>query len=178
MIVSFFSSAKNIQPLSLATILFTFSLLPFSAFANGGDQRIVEGRYFINLSRAPFTPRAGTKTALLVSIADVQTGAPIREPLTANVYIYKQGDAPEGLPPLFEKKNIVVERGVFELPYTFEKPGLHEIFFDFSFASDPQKVYEPPDFLIDVQEPKTEARTGWMPFLLLGVSALFGLLVG
>ena len=35
--------------------------------ANGGDQRVVDGKYLINLSRAPFTPHIGDKVALLVA---------------------------------------------------------------------------------------------------------------
>jgi len=38
--------------------------MPVISFANGGDQRLVErGKYYINLSRAPFTPRVGVKTS-------------------------------------------------------------------------------------------------------------------
>ena len=34
------------------------------------------------------------------------------------------------------------DQRVLELKYTFESSGLHEIFFDFAFASNPQKIYE------------------------------------
>ena len=53
---------------------------------------------------------------------------------------------------LFEKEKIPVKGGILELPYTFTESGLHEIFFNFTLASSPQKIYEAPDFLLDVQK--------------------------
>lgn len=55
--------------LLIAIILFTALSTPLFSLANGGDQRLVDGtKYYINLSRAPFTPRVGVKTSILASI--------------------------------------------------------------------------------------------------------------
>ncbi|MDP3697153.1 MAG: hypothetical protein Q8R55_03930 [Candidatus Taylorbacteria bacterium] len=139
----------------LILLIFSF-IFPAITFANGGDQRIVENKYFISLSRAPFTPRVGVKTSFLASFFDIQKNKLIAEDLIVGVRIAKQGDVRNNI-FLFEKKDIIVQGGVLELPYTFTESGLHEIFFDFAFASNPQKIYEVPDFLIDVQ--KTSENT-------------------
>ncbi len=149
-------------------------LLPFTAFANGGDQRVKDG-YLVNLSRAPFTPIAGTKTAMLVSFVDLKTGVLIKEDIRVNVRI-SEGRGSETF--IHEKKDISVHGGVLEYPYLFENPGLHEVFFDFTFVNDPaQKIHELPDFLIDVQKQEKTVDTN---SLLLGVSlgAIVGLLAG
>lgn len=127
-------------------------LVPAFAFANGGDQRIVENKYFINLSRAPFTPRAGAKTSFLASFVDIQKDKLIAEDLIVRVKIAKQGGIGGKRTFIFEQDNIIVKGGVLELPYTFTDSGLHEMFFDFAFASSPEKNYEVPDFLLDVQK--------------------------
>lgn len=129
-------------------------LIPLLSLANGGDQRVVENKYFVNLSRAPFTPRVGVKTSFLPSFVDIQKDKLIAEDLIVRVRIAKLGGVGANKREfIFEKDNIPVRGGVLDgLSYTFNEPGLHEIFFDFTFISDPQKIYEVPDFLIDVQK--------------------------
>lgn len=120
--------------------------------ANGGDQRLVErGKYYINLSRAPFTPRIGIKTSFVASFFDVGANRLISKDLTVRVRISKLGDAPKGK-FVFEQDNIVVRGGVLEFSYIFNEVALHEIFFDFALTSNPEKIYEAPDFLLDVQK--------------------------
>lgn len=138
----------------ILTALFLFVLvLPLLVFANGGDQRVVEGKYLINLSRAPFTPRVGVKTAFLPSFFDIEKNKLITEDLIVKVRIAKLGGADKRT-FIFEQDNIQVHGGVLEnLSYIFKEPGLHEVFFDFAFAADPQKIYQAPDFLLDVQRP-------------------------
>ena len=134
-------------------------LIPTLLFANGGDQRVVEGTYLINLSRAPFTPRVGVKTSMLASFFDIQKNKLIAEDLIVKARIAKLGGERSKRQFVFEQDNIAVEGGVLELSYTFTDAGLHEIFFDFAFSSHPEKVYEAPDFLIDVQRsPKYGAK--------------------
>jgi len=162
-------SAKIALALSLAMTYAGFAL------ANGGDQRIVENKYFINLSRAPFTPRAGEKVEMLASFFDIQANRLVAEDLTVRARIAKLGG--EGSTKrtfLFEQDNIRVEGGVLELPYTFGEAGLHEVFFDFALASDPQKTYEAPDFLLDVQKP---ASKNTKPLLAIGMG-VGGIILG
>lgn len=134
-------------------VLLMSVLLPSTTFANGGDQRVVDG-YLVNLSRAPFTPIAGVKTALLASFVDLKTGKLIQEDMLISVRIAEGRGSRDFI---HEKKDIPVKGGVLEYSYTFENSGMHEIFFDFTFANDPaKKVHELPDFLIDVQKPVIE----------------------
>lgn len=137
-------------------VLFSVALaLPISVFANGGDQRIAEGQYLINLSRAPFTPRVGIETSLLASFVDLKTNKLVRDDLVARVRIAKLGGGSGKREFVFEKRDIRVNGGVTSFKHTFIESGLHEIFFDFVLASNPGKIYEAPDFLIDVQDKKS-----------------------
>lgn len=145
------------------------ALAPRLLFANGGDQRIVEGKYYINLSRAPFTPRAGDKVSMLASFVYLQTNKLVPEDLIVRIRIAKLGEAPKGN-FIFVQDNILVKGGVLELLYTFIDSGLHEIFFDFALASNPEKIYEAPDFLLDVQKPIVLQNSGR--------TALVGILAG
>lgn len=160
-------------------LLFFISLSLFNAnqsLANGGDQRIVEGKYLINLSRAPFTPRVGVKTSFLASFVDIQKNKLIGEDLILRIRISKLGEAPKGN-FIFEQKNVSVKGGVLDFPYTFIDTGLHEIFFDFAFASNPQQAYHAPDFLIDVQEPRNEYTINKILLAVFG-SFTIGLMTG
>lgn len=160
-------------------ILFFIALLlgalPLFSLANGGDQRVVEGKYLINLSRAPFTPRVRVKTSILASFVDIQKDKLITEDLIVKVRIAKLGGGQGKRKFLFEKDNFVVKGGVLELSYTFTDSGLHEVFFDFAFASNPQKIYEAPDFLMDVQPPVIDTKTN--PVIRIA-EIVFSLIVG
>ena len=138
----------------LLAILMGGILSPILVLANGGDQRVVDGKYLINLSRAPFTPHTGDKVSFLASFMDREKNKLISEDLIITVRIAKLGGiGTEKRTFVFVKENIPVKGGILELPYTFAESGLHEIFFDFAFASKPDEVYEAPDFLLDVQRP-------------------------
>ena len=150
-------------------------LVPAITFANGGDQRVVENKYFVSLSRAPFTPRVGVKTSFLASFVDIQRNKLIAEDIIVRIRIAKQGDVRNNI-FLFEQGDIKVQGGVLELPYTFTEPGLHEIFFDFAFVSNPQKIYEVPDFLIDVQE--AESKNIGRQILLITLGIIGGFIMG
>jgi hypothetical protein len=165
----------------LIFLFLAIALIPALSLANGGDQRVVENKYLINLSRAPFTPRVGVKTSFLASFVDIQKNKLISEDLIVKVRISKLGDAPKGK-FIFEQDNIAVKGGVVDFPYTFSEAVLHEIFFDFAFVSNPEKVYNAPDFLIDIQ-PAPGAEKSNSPLLIgagLGiiVAFLIGLVIG
>ena len=166
---------KKSLPLILPILLIA---APLISLANGGDQRVVNGKYLINLSRAPFTPRIGDKVALLASFVDIEKNKLISEDLIVSIRIAKLGGiGTDKRTFLFEKEKIPVRGGVLELSYTFMESGLHEIFFNFAFVSNPQKAYEPPDFLLDIQEPETAA--GNNSLILIGiVSAFIGGVIG
>ncbi|GEM_PF-2429365 len=166
-------SKKFAATLSLLALLLA---IPAFVFANGGDQRIVSGgKYFINMSRAPFTPRAGTKTAMLISIADGKTGRPIKDDSILRIRIFKMGGKGGNRELLFEQKGIEVKGGILEFPYTFADSGLHEVYLDFALAAEPEKIIEPPDFLMDVQKPEQKETNGQKAFPYLLVVAGFAL---
>ena len=165
-----------IKILAILFILFGL-LLGYSVLANGGDQRVVDGKYLINLSRAPFTPRIGDKVALLASFVDIEKNKLISEDLIVSIRIAKLGGiGTDKRTFLFEKEKIPVRGGVLELSYTFMESGLHEIFFDFAFASNPSKVYEAPDFLLDVQKSPNGYNTNRILIAVVGgfVAGLIG----
>lgn len=166
------------QSLAIILALLTIAFLPYAILANGGDQRVVEGTYLINLSRAPFTPRVGIKTSFLASFVDIQKGKLIAEDLIVNVRIAKLGGPGSNKRTfIFEQDNLNVQGGVLEFPYTFADPGLHEIFFDFAFASNPQQIYEAPDFLIDVQKQAKPRKTNTI-IIWSVASGLIGVAIG
>lgn len=164
---------------TLLTLLILWGgLWSYGVLANGGDQRVVEAKYLINLSRAPFTPHAGDKVAFLASFVDIEKNKLVSEDLIVTVRIAKLGGiGTDKRTFLFEKEKNHVKGGILELSYTFTESGLNEIFFDFAFASNPEKVYEAPDFLIDVQRPEPEKRES-NQFLLLGGGIILGLIIG
>ena len=154
---------------------FLFSLIALSVFANGGDQRVVENKYLINLSRSPFTPRIDVETSFLASFVNIAKEKLVGEALIVKIRIAKLGGS-DKREFLFEQKDIKVNGGVLDFPYTFNDAGLHEIFFDFALASNPQKVYEAPDFLIDVQAAGQQII--FNRFIVLAVGIILGLIMG
>lgn len=159
-----------------AIFLFVF-LLPVLAVANGGDQRVIENKYLINLSRAPFTPRVEVKTSFLASFVDIQKNKLISEDLMVSIRISKLGDAPKGK-FIFEQDDIAVRGGVLDFSYTFNESVLHEIFFDFAFVSNPEKVYNAPDFLIDVQKQESSGDLSRGVFIGIGDGIILGFIAG
>lgn len=166
----------------LATFFITALFILFSVygltFANGGDQRVVEGKYFINLSRSPFTPRVGYKTAMLTSFADVQTNQLIKEDILVNIRIAKLSGEERKREFLYDEKNLKVKGGILEFTYTFTEPGLHEVFFDFSFASNPQKIYNVPDFMLDIQKPEIAEKPNQSIIVWIGLGIILGFGIG
>ena len=151
----------------LAGIIFTF---PTFSFANGGDQRVVEGKYLINLSRSPFTPKTGDNVAMIASFFDIKKDQLITEDLIVKIRIAKLGKGRERK-FLFEQENVKVKGGILEFQHAFAEPGLHEIFFDFAFSSNPQKVYNAPDFLLDIQKTSIQeiSNLSFLLWIVLGI---------
>lgn len=153
----------------LLLFLFLF-IAPMATLANGGDQRVLGNEYLINLARSPFTPIAGTKTAMTVSFVDLKTGRLIQDDILVTVRV---GEGRGSKNFVHEEKDILVKGGILEWSYTFVKPGIHELFFNFAFVSDPQTIHEPPDFLLDIQKPETQIKNDKTMFV-----AILALLIG
>ena len=153
------------------------SFVPNISFANGGDQRVVEGKYLINLSRSPFTPKVEDSVAMIASFFDIQKDKVIAEDLIVKIRIAKLGGDIERK-FIFEKDNVTVKGGILEFSYSFTESGLQEIFFDFTFASNPQKIYNAPDFLLDVQKPEVSESPNQSIPIWIGLGAIFGFGIG
>ena len=163
----------------IACLSMILIVVPNAVFANGGDQRVVEGKYLINLSRAPFTPRVGEKTSFLASFVDLEKNKLIADDLVIDTRIAKLGG--EGSAKrtfLFEQKNTLVKGGILDFSYTFADAGLHEVFFDFAFTSEPQRIYGAPDFLLDVQRAEVSERGSTVLGMGLFMGVVAGLLIG
>jgi hypothetical protein len=164
--------------------------MPNTSFANGGDQRVVEGKYLINLSRSPFTPKAGENVSMLASFVDIQTDKLIAEDLIVKIRIAKlgppathsealrAGEGRSGREFLFEQENLIAKRGILEFQYAFTEAGLHEIFFDFTFSSNPQKVYKAPDFLLDIQKSSIQETSSLTLYLGIALGTIVGFIGG
>lgn len=167
---------KTIKPIILCLLIsVVLSLFLHSVSANGGDQRISEDKYLVNLARAPFTPQIGIKTNMLVSFVDIQKKMLINETILVKIRIAKFNEENKYV---FESNQIKVEDGILEFSYTFNNSGLHEIFFDFAFASNPKIMYKVPDFLLDVQELNTKASKATSTIMIIFTVSLVSLLVG
>lgn len=160
---------KNSVFVPLLLFLTAAYVVPVFTFANGGDQRVVGNEYLINFARSPFTPIAGTKTAMTVSFVDLTTGQVIKDDILVTVRV---GEGRGSTTFTYEEKDILVRGGILEWSYTFNAPGIHELFFNFVFVSDPQKIYEPPDFLLDIQKPETAIQASGVIFT--GILSAFG----
>lgn len=167
----------NITPFVLLLLLGTGFPHGF-LFANGGDQRVVDGKYLINLARAPFTPRVGEKISMLISFVDIPTHKLISEDLIAKIRIAKLGGrGAQKRTFLFEQDGIRVSGGVLELPYTFAETGLHEVFIDFALASNAETVFSAPDFLLDVR-PYTREPSHRFAFIGIAIGLIGGFIIG
>ncbi len=173
---------KVILHKAIVILLLLFVAAPAVSLANGGDQRVVEGKYLINLARSPFTPRINEKTSMLISFVDLQKSKLVSEDLVVKIRIAKLGGIGSTKREfLFEKGDIKVTGGVWEFPYAFTDTGLHEIFIDFVLVSNSQKIYESPDFLMDVQgrESKPNINRFVIAFMLSSiVGVVFGFAFG
>lgn len=164
--------------MALLFALIFLLLTPNISFANGGDQRVVEGKYLINLSRSPFTPAVDDKTSMLASFVDIKTDKLVNEDLIVKVRIAKLGKGRDNRQFLFERENLVAKGGILEFPYTFQDSGLHEIFFDFAFATDPLKIYNAPDFLLDIQKASIQETPSLSLPLGIAIGAILGFIIG
>jgi len=55
---------------------------------------------------------------------------------------------------------------------------LHEIFFDFTFSSNPQKVYKAPDFLLDIQKSSIQETSSLTLYLGIALGTIVGFIGG
>lgn len=149
------------------------AVFPGIVLANGGNIRLAEGKYLVNISSAPVTPVAGQKTSMLIAFADVATNAPLTQPITAWIEIRKKLSQEN----VFPSTEYPVKGGILEFAFTYPNPGLYELFVRFEKSDEPGKIYESEDFLMDVQPPKRNANP-MNTFLLAGLAGCAGFFLG
>lgn len=154
----------------LGVILAWSLIFSASVFANGGDIRIAEGKYLVNISSSPVTPVAGQKVAMLISFGDVVTN----ELLVQDLHVWIEIRLKVTEEVIFPQQEFRAERGVLEFPFIYLKPGLHELFVRFEKPDEPGKIYESEDFLVDVQESRIREKNG-VSYGLILVPIAFGL---
>lgn len=158
--------------LILTIALIAVLLVPAHTLANGGNQRVVEGKYIVQISSAPLAPYAEEKVAMLVSFFDIAKDSLILTPVNARLRIATK--AGEELLPWTQ---LQVEGGIAEFSYAYAQPGFYEIFVDFERSEEPGKVYTVPDFLLDVKTEPARDVPSWIPLALLG-TAIVGFAAG
>ncbi len=139
---------------------------------------MVDGKYIVNVSRSPFTPRAGAPTNFLISIADVSSGSVLTRDPVMHIRIARLENP--GAEPQFisEERDLKAERSILGYSYTFADSGFYELYIDFAFADDLTTVLQAPDFLFDVQPSEmteVEMGTAYALWVLGGAVAGFAL---
>ena len=151
-------------------ILILGLLLPLVASANGGIKEVAEGKYMVNLSAAPIAPFVGEKQSMLLGFADIY-GNLIQKDISVDLTLKYQQET------LLEQKNLTAENGVLPFQYTYDKPGLYELFVAFRLPDEPDHTYMPEDFMIDVKE-RQGITPQPFPFLPVAGAGLVGVIFG
>jgi hypothetical protein len=148
---------KNTLAQGMLIIFSILTMLPFAS-SNGGCTKFADDT-FVQLSMAPLAPIAGEKVSFVISVAN-ESRELVNGEMRGNFSVSRDG-----------KRTVIREfattEGVFDAKHAFEKPGLYELFVEFTLNG---KEYAPEDFLIEV----TEAGTGQgiilrTMFLALGI---------
>lgn len=163
-------SMKNV----IISGILSFVLFGSFVFANGGNIRLAEGRYLVNISSSPVTPVAGEKVEMLVSFASIEDNTLLREDLRTWVEIRRKVNDEV----IFPEKEFRAERGVLDFDFTYPESGLYELFVRFEKPDEPGKIYETEDFLVDVQSQRIQSRGTTLFPMYLVVSSLVSLLAG
>lgn len=162
------------------TLFISFFLLlalffaPFLVFANGGNIRLAEGRYLVNISSSPVTPVAGEETQMLISFASIQDNTLLGEDLRTWIEIRRKVNDEV----IFPEKEFRADRGVLDFDFTYPKSGLYELFVRFEKPDELGKIYETEDFLVDVQNPRPQAEVKMFSPVIFVVSSFISLLSG
>jgi hypothetical protein len=152
-------------------IAFLSSLLlfgiPLLASAHGALQKVVEGKYLVNFTPAPFAPTVGKEQQNMLALSDFQENL-IEKNSIFNVEIRKDEKA------VFRVQNQVAKGGLLPFSYTYEEPGEYELFITFKIPGD-SNLYEPDHFMIEVL-PKPISR-GSLMAIWLAIGLAVGLLI-
>ncbi len=139
--------------------------LPAAAGAHGAMQKIVDGKYLLNLTSIPIAPYAGQEQQNIVAVSDLQENL-IKENAVFGIEL-KQNDT-----VVYSAKNLVATGGLLPFLYTYAKPGNYELFFAFQMPGDPT-LYQPQDYWIQVVEkPQAVSGSSAIPTVLAGVLGL------
>lgn len=153
-----------------SSILLIGFLLPLAVSANGGIKEIAEGKYMVNLSAAPIAPFIGEKQSMLLGFADIY-GNLIQKDISVDLTLKYQHQT------LLEQKNLTADNGVLPFQYTYEKPGIYELFVAFRLPDEPDHTYMPEDFMIDVKDRQSSPQP-IPPIISIAAVGFVGLALG
>jgi|GEM_PF-4533442 len=157
-------------------LLLLLFFTPLSTAANGGMQKVAEGKYIVNVSAAPIAPYVGETQKLLIGFADI-SGTLIEKDFSVDLALHFKGKT------ILDQKNLLAKNGILPFDYTYRQPGIYELFVRFRLPDEPNHTYTPEDFLIDVKEKYGGARAspllgfvigGAMCLLMCGAMATLG----
>ena len=115
---------------------------------------------------------------MLASFVDIQTDKLIAEDLIVKIRIAKLGEGRSNREFLFEQDNLIAKGGILEFQHIFQDAGLHEIFFDFAFAANPEEIYNAPDFLLDIQKASIQETSNLNLYLWIALGVIVGFIGG
>lgn len=141
--------------------LIIFFLSAGVAFANAGFQRVVDGKYVVQLSISPLAPFEDEKAQMVFSFSDIQ-GKSLTQSFTAKFKFLALGDEKV----LFETDEDTIEKGLFPLEYTFADPGFYRAEASFYFPDVKDKIYT-AEFPLEVKEVRTQKVFGSKGWLVL-----------
>ncbi len=145
-------------------IAFLSSLLlfgiPLLASAHGALQKVVEGKYLVNFTPAPYSPMVGKAQQNMIAISDFQENL-IEKNIIFNVEIRQDEEI------VFTLQNQVATGGLLPFSYTYEEAGDYELFATFKIPGD-SHLYESEDFMITVVPQASSGGSLIVTWLVVG----------
>lgn len=139
---------RLLSSLAFITGLLFLQILPVAA--HGTMQKIVEGKYLVNLSSAPIAPYVGQEQQNIIAISDVATDSLITKSSVFDIELHKDDK------PVYVGRNLVGTGGLLSFHYTYPSAGTYELFIKFHFPSD-SHIYEPEDYWVQVNPKQQQA---------------------
>ncbi len=152
--------------LSLAAFLAL--ALPVTAGAHGAMQKIVEGRYLMNLTSVPIAPVVGQKQSNLFALSDAATNTFITADSVFFITVKKNGKT------LYTSPLMTATGGLLAFDYAYPEPGTYELQAMFRFPDDDHQ-YMPDDYWVQVNETPAPAAS---PVDTAIIALLIGIVLG
>lgn len=120
-------------------------IAPAAASAHGAMQKIVEGRYLMNLTSVPIAPVVGQKQSNIFALSDAATNNFITENSVFFITVKKNGKT------FYTSPLLTATGGLLAFDYAYPEPGTYELQAMFRFPGD-EYQYMPDDYWVQVNE--------------------------